>query len=71
MPVVVFPTSAKKKVASASMPSSLNAPVTFTKIGTVELAGANNASKVSYDIWGYVADDMPIGADFSIVIGDQ
>ena len=71
MPVVVFPTSAKKKVASASMPGSLNAPVTFTKIGTVNLAGANGASAVSYDIWGYVADDMPVGADFSIVIGNQ
>lgn len=71
MPVVVFPTSAKKKVTSASMPSSLNAPVTFTKIGTVNLAGANGASAVSYDIWGYVADDMPVGADFSIVIGNQ
>lgn len=71
MPVVVFPTSAKKKVASATMPSSLNAPVTFTKIGTVNLAGANGASAVSYDIWGYVADDMPVGADFSIVIGNQ
>lgn len=71
MPVVVFPTAAKKKVASATMPSSLNAPVTFTKIGTVALAGANGASAVSYDIWGYVADDMPVGADFSIVIGNQ
>ena len=71
MPVVVFPTSAKKKVTSATMPSSLNAPVTFTKIGTVNLAGANGASAVSYDIWGYVADDMPVGADFSIVIGNQ
>ena len=71
MPVVVFPTSANKKVASATMPSSLNAPVTFTKIGTVNLAGANGASAVSYDIWGYVADDMPVGADFSIVIGNQ
>ena len=71
MPVVVFPTSAKKKVASASMPGSLNAPGTFTKIGTVNLAGANGASAVSYDIWGYVADDMPVGADFSIVIGNQ
>lgn len=71
MPVVVFPTSANKKVVSASMPSSLNAPVTFTKIGTVNLAGANGASAVSYDIWGYVADDMPVGADFSIVIGNQ
>lgn len=71
MPVVVFPTSAKKKVASASMPGSLNAPVTFTKIGTVDLNGANGASAVSYDIWGYVADDMPVGADFSIVIGNQ
>lgn len=71
MPVVVFPTSANKKVASASMPSSLNAPVTFTKIGTVNLAGANGASAVSYDIWGYVADDMPVGADFSIVIGNK
>jgi hypothetical protein len=71
MPVVVFPTAAKKKVASASMPGSLNAPVTFTKIGTVNLAGANGASAVSYDIWGYVADDMPVGADFSIVIGNQ
>lgn len=70
MPVVLFPTSAKKKVASASMPGSLNAPVTFTKLGTVNIAGANNASAVSYDVWGYVADDMPVGADFSIVIGN-
>ena len=70
MPVVVMPTSARKKVASASMPSSLNAPVTFTKLGTVNLEGYNGASAVSYDVWGYVADDMPIGADFSIVIAN-
>lgn len=71
MPVVVFPTSANKKVASASMPGSLNAPVTFTFIKTVKLAGANGASAIDYDIWGYVADDMPVGADFSIVIGNK
>ena len=70
MPVVVMPTSARKKVASASMPSSLNAPVTFTKLGTVNLEGYNGASAVSYDVWGYVADDMPVGADFSIVIAN-
>jgi hypothetical protein len=71
MPVVVFPTSANKKVASASMPGSLNAPVTFTFIKTVSLNGANGASAIDYDIWGYVADDMPVGADFSIVIGNK
>ena len=70
MPVVVMPTSARKKVASASMPSSLNAPVTFTKLGTVNLEGYNGASAVSYDVWGYIADDMPVGADFSIVIAN-
>ena len=52
------------------MPSSLNAPVTFTKLGTVNLEGYNGASAVSYDVWGYVADDMPVGADFSIVIAN-
>ena len=70
MPVVLFPTSAKKKVASATMPSSMNTSVTFTKLGTVNIAGANNASAVSYDVWGYSATSMPVGADFSIVIGD-
>lgn len=69
MPVVVMLTSAGKKVKSATMPSSLNAPVTFTKLGTVNLPGYNGATSVSYDVWGYVADDMPVGADFSIVIG--
>lgn len=69
MPVVVIPTASGKKVTSASMPSSLNAPVTFTKLGTVNLEGYNGASAVSYDVWGYVADDMPVGADFSIIIG--
>ena len=69
MPVVVMPTAANKKVSSASMPSSLNAPVTFTKLGTVNLKGLNGyGTAVSYDVWGYVADDMPVGADFSIVI---
>jgi hypothetical protein len=69
MPVVVMPTAAGKKVSSASMPSSLNAPVTFTKLGTVNLKGLNGyGDAVSYDVWGYVADDMPVGADFSIVI---
>lgn len=68
MPVVVFPTSSGKKVKSASMPSSLNAPVTFTKLGTVNLEGYNGYSAVSYDVWGYIADDMPVGADFSIVV---
>ena len=71
MPVVVFPTSAKKKVASATMPGSLNSSVDFTFIKTVSLAGANGASAVSYDVWGYVADEMPVGADFSIVIGNK
>lgn len=69
MPVVVIPTSSGKKVTSASMPGSLNAPVTFTKLGTVNLEGKNGYTAVSYDVWGYIADDMPIGADFSIVIG--
>jgi hypothetical protein len=69
MPVVVMPTAAAKKVSSASMPSSLNAPVTFTKLGTVNLKGLDGyGDAVSYDVWGYVADDMPVGADFSIVI---
>ena len=69
MPVVVMPTAASKKVSSASMPSSLNAPVTFTKLGTVNLKGLDGyGDAVSYDVWGYVADDMPVGADFSIVI---
>ncbi len=77
MPVVVMPTSAGKKVSSASMPSSLNAPVTFTKLGTVKIKGLDgfvtdttdaNKDGISYDVWGYVADDMPVGADFSIVI---
>ena len=69
MPVVVMPTAAGKKVSSASMPSSLNAPVTFTKLGTVNLKGLDGyGDAVSYDVWGYVADDMPVGADFSIVI---
>ena len=69
MPVVVMPTAAGKTVSSASMPSSLNAPVTFTKLGTVNLKGLNGyGDAVSYDVWGYVADDMPVGADFSIVI---
>ena len=69
MPVVVMPTAAGKKVSSASMPSSLNAPVTFTKLGTVNIKGLNGyGDAVSYDVWGYVADDMPVGADFSIVI---
>ena len=68
MPVVVFPTSSGKKVKSASMPGSLNAPVTFTKLGTVNLEGYNGYSAVSYDVWGYIADDMPVGADFSIVV---
>ena len=71
MPVVVFPTSANKKVASATMPGSLNSSVDFTFITTVNLAGANGASAVSYDVWGYVADEMPVGADFSIVIGSK
>lgn len=69
MPVVVMPTSANKTVKSATMPSSLNAPVTFTKLGTVDIHGYNGYDAVSYDVWGYVADDMPVGADFSIVIG--
>jgi hypothetical protein len=77
MPVVVMPTAAGKKVSSATMPSSLNAPVTFTKLGTVKIKGLNgfvvdttdtNKDGVSYDVWGYIADDMPVGADFSIVI---
>lgn len=69
MPVVVMPTAAGKKVSYATMPSSLNAPVTFTKLGTVSLKGLNGyGDAVSYDVWGYVADDMPVGADFSIVI---
>ena len=69
MPVVVMPTAAGKKVSSATMPSSLNAPVTFTKLGTVNLKGLDGyGDAVSYDVWGYVADDMPVGADFSIVI---
>jgi len=71
MPVVVFPHSANKKVASATMPGSLNSSVDFTFITTVDLAGANGASAVSYDVWGYVADEMPVGADFSIVIGNK
>ena len=69
MPVVVMPTAANKKVSSATMPSSLNAPVTFTKLGTVNLKGLNGyGDAVSYDVWGYIANDMPVGADFSIVI---
>lgn len=68
MPVVVMKTGTKS-VKSATMPSSLNAPVTFTKLGTVQLAGLGGYSPTSYDVWGYVADDMPVGADFSIVIG--
>ena len=71
MPVVVFPTSANKKVASATMPGSLNSSVDFKFIKTVSLAGLNGATAVSYDVWGYVADEMPVGADFSIVIGSK
>ncbi len=70
MPVVVMLSSANKKVTSASMPGSLNAPVTFTKLGTVALKGLDGyGDAVNYDVWGYIADDMPVGADFSIVIG--
>lgn len=69
MPVVLIPTASGKKVSSATMPSSLNAPVTFVKsTKTVNLAGLNGATAVSYDLWYYKADDMPVGADFSIVI---
>ena len=69
MPVVLIPTASGKKVSSATMPSSLNAPVTFEKSdNTVNLAGLNGATAVSYDLWYYKADDMPVGADFSIVI---
>lgn len=73
MPVVVMPTNANKRVVSATMPSSLNAPVTFTKLGTINLQGYSykgiDGDLISYDVWGYIANNMPIGADFSIVIG--
>ena len=55
---------------SASMPSSLNAPVTFVKsTKTVKLHGLNGFDEAEYDLWYYKSDDMPVGADFSIVLG--
>lgn len=69
MPVVLVPKGAKA-VKSASMPSSLNAPVTFVKsTKTVSLHGLNGFDATDYDLWYYKADDMPVGADFSIVLG--
>ena len=69
MPVVLVPKGAKS-VKSASMPSSLNAPVTFVKsTKTVSLHGLNGFDATDYDLWYYKADDMPVGADFSIVLG--
>jgi hypothetical protein len=69
MPVVLVPKGAKA-VKSASMPSSLNAPVTFVKSEkTVSLHGLNGFTATDYDLWYYKSDDMPVGADFSIVIG--
>jgi hypothetical protein len=69
MPVVLVPKGAKS-VTSASMPSSLNAPVTFVKSSkTVSLHGFNGYNATDYDLWYYKADDMPVGADFSIVLG--
>jgi hypothetical protein len=52
------------------MPSSLNAPVTFVKsTKTVKLHGLNGFDEAEYDLWYYKSDDMPVGADFSIVLG--
>ena len=69
MPVVLVPKGAKA-VKSASMPSSLNAPVTFVKsTKTVKLHGLNGFDEAEYDLWYYKSDDMPVGADFSIVLG--
>jgi hypothetical protein len=69
MPVVLVPKGAKA-VKSASMPSSLNAPVTFTKsTSTVSIHGKDGFTAADYDLWYYLADDMPVGADFSIVLG--
>ena len=69
MPVVLIPKNAKA-VTSASMPSSLNAPVTFVKSAkTVKLHGFNGFDEAEYDLWYYKSDDMPVGADFSIVLG--
>lgn len=69
MPVVLVPKGAKA-VKSASMPSSLNAPVTFVKSEkTVKLHGLNGFDEAEYDLWYYKSDDMPVGADFSIVLG--
>ena len=69
MPVVLVP-KGTKSVTSASMPSSLNAPVTFVKSSkTVSLHGFNGYNAADYDLWYYKADDMPVGADFSIVLG--
>jgi hypothetical protein len=69
MPVVLVP-KGSKAVTSASMPSSLNAPVTFVKAeNTVKIHGFNGYTEAEYDLWYYKADDMPVGADFSIVLG--
>ena len=69
MPVVLVP-KGSKAVTSASMPSSLNAPVTFVKSEkTVKLHGFNGFTEAEYDLWYYKSDDMPVGADFSIVLG--
>lgn len=69
MVVVIMPSDSGRVVASATMPSSLNAPVTFTKKAKLTIPGANGYDGIGYDIWTYTPPNMPTGASFSIVIG--
>ena len=69
MPVVLVP-SDSKAVISATMPGSWNTSVTFKKsANTVKLHGLNGFAAIDYDLWYYKSDNMPVGADFSIVLG--
>lgn len=68
--VILVPHSADKTVTSATLPDSLNAPVTFSKTeNAVEIHGKNGYTAVKYDILYYAPPAIPAGTRFDVTIG--
>ena len=68
--VVLVPNSADKIVTEASLPDSLNAPVTFSKTAkAVQIHGLDGYTAVDYDVLYYAPPEIPAGTRFNVTIG--
>ena len=68
--VILVPHSADKTVTAASLPDSLNAPVTFTKVENgLNIEGLDGYTAAAYDVLIYAPAEIPVGTRFDITIG--